>query len=94
MYSIFASVNGIFSLFPPPYDTMRVHTQKTYKNIFSMPLKKSSHNDDLRSKILRDHAFGTKSRALILLDVFDRDIQVFLLEVGKTLDIAFVVTSP
>lgn len=58
-----------------------------------MPLKKSSDKDTLRSQILRHHSFGTKSRALILLDIQDSEIREFFVEVGKNLDIAFIIPT-
>ena len=58
-----------------------------------MPLKKSADTDELRSKILRNHAFGTRSRALILLDISDITIRDFLTEAGKMLDIALLISA-
>ncbi len=55
-----------------------------------MPLKKSFQKDDIRSKILRQHNYGFKSRALILLDISDREIHDFLLEAAKVLDIVLI----
>ncbi len=58
-----------------------------------MPLKKSFQKDDIRSKILRQHNFGFKSRALILLDISDREIHDFLLEAWKLLDIVCITST-
>ncbi len=58
-----------------------------------MPLKKSLQKDDIRSKILRQHNFGFKSRALILLDISDTEILDFLLEASKFLDIVCIPST-
>ena len=58
-----------------------------------MLLKKSAEKDQIRAKILRDHAFGNKTRALVLLDIADMSIREFLMEAGKILDIAVLMTT-
>jgi hypothetical protein len=55
-----------------------------------MSLKKSSQKDEIRSKILRENTLPPKSRALVLLDIADTEISQFLLEAGKSLDIAMI----
>ena len=58
-----------------------------------MLLKKSAEKDQIRAKILRDHAFGNKTRALVLLDIADTSIREFLMEAGKMLDIAVLMAT-
>ncbi len=58
-----------------------------------MPLKKSSLKDEIRSKILRQHNFGFKSRALILLDITDKEIREFLLDAARVLDIVIIPST-
>jgi hypothetical protein len=58
-----------------------------------MPVKKTLEKDEIRSKILRENALPPKSRALVLLDIHDREVSEFLLEAGKSLDIAMLVST-
>jgi hypothetical protein len=58
-----------------------------------MPLNKSSQKDEIRSKILRENTLPPKSRALVLLDIADREISEFFLEAGKSLDIAIIIAT-
>lgn len=58
-----------------------------------MPLKKSSQKDEIRSRILRQHNFGFKSRALILLDMSDKEIREFLLDAAKVLDVVMIPST-
>ena len=58
-----------------------------------MPLKKTPDTDEQRSQILRAHAFPVKTRALILLDTVDTDIQKFLLEASIALDFSIVMAT-
>jgi hypothetical protein len=55
--------------------------------------KKSLLKDETRSKILREHSMSPKSRSLILLDIQDESIREFLLQAGKSLDIALVIST-
>ena len=58
-----------------------------------MPLKQSTRNDALRSKISRDHSLPTISRSLILLDIEDALTREFLSKTALALDFTLVMAT-
>lgn len=58
-----------------------------------MPTSLSLQKEEYRNSLLRSLGFSPKTRALILLDISNSDIQSFLQKVGEELNISFVVSD-
>lgn len=58
-----------------------------------MPISKTAHKDELRSKILHTYAISPSTRSLILLDIQDREICSFLREAGESIGIDYILSE-